>query len=200
MKKTIWQPLVIGLVCGALAGIAIVTGLSFLTPGVTDNTIGFYGSLLLLAAALGGPLAGAIATLILVIVSTLFGPPDMAAILSDPINFWSNLLAVGTTVILVGFAYRIIFERLKMPVRLLAWAGIVIAYYVILIPASLFPQYFLSGEPLSEIPSAIQYGYKIYAPQAIFDIVITSLVFVALPSAHLHPLWYESKNTPEQIR
>jgi len=59
MKKTIWRPLVLGVVSGLLAGIATVTGLSFLTPGSTNNTIGFYMTLFLLAAALGGPLAGA---------------------------------------------------------------------------------------------------------------------------------------------
>ena len=51
MKKTIWQPLVLGVVLGLLAGIATVTGLSFLTPGITDNAIGFYVTLFLLAAA-----------------------------------------------------------------------------------------------------------------------------------------------------
>jgi hypothetical protein len=100
VKKTIWQPLALGVVLGVLAGISTATGLSFLTSGITDNAIGFYGTLLLLAAALGGPLAGVIASTLLITISTLFGPPDMKAVLSDPIAFWSNLLAVGTTVAL----------------------------------------------------------------------------------------------------
>lgn len=198
MKKTIWQPLVLGAVLGLLAGIATVTGLSFLTPGITANAIGFYVTLFLLAAALGGPLAGATAPAVFVIVSALFSPPEMKEIITIPAVFWSNLLALGTTVALVGFAYRLIFERFKMPARLLPWAGIVIAYYFISIPSSVTPQYFLLGDPTSEILPAVLYGYKIYIPQAIFDIFFTSLVFIALPKRYCRPLWYEPKQAPAQ--
>ena len=62
MKKIIWQPLVLGIVLGSLAGISMVTGLTFLTPGIATNVIGFFVTLLLLSAALGGPLAGIIAS------------------------------------------------------------------------------------------------------------------------------------------
>jgi len=196
MKKKFWQPLAFGTILGSLAGAATVTGLSFLTPGITDNVIGFYVTLFLLAAALGGPLAGAIASTILVIVSTLFGTPDMKTILSDSVTFWSNLFALGTTIALVGFAYRLIFERLKIPARLLAWSGIVIAYYAISIPSSIIPQYLLHGNPATEILPAILFGYETYVPQAIFDIFITSLVFIALPERYRGPQWVEPKNVP----
>jgi hypothetical protein len=198
MKKTIWQPLVLGVVLGLLAGIANVTGLSFLTPGITDNAIGFYGTLFLLAAALGGPLAGAIAPALWVIISTLFGPPDIKAVLSDPVVIWSNLLALGTLTALIGFAYCLIFERVVMPARLLPWAGIVIAYYVITLPSAMIPQYYLGGEPTYEILPAILGAYKDYIPQAIFDIFITSLVFIALPARYRRPLWYGPKKVPDQ--
>lgn len=196
MRKTIWQPLVLGAMLGLLAGIATITGLTFLTPGITDNAIGFYVTLFLLAAALGGPLAGALAAAIMVTMSALFGAPDIKEILSDPVVFWSNLLAVGTTLVLLGFAYRLIFEHLKMPVRLLACAGIVIAYYAISTPSTITPQYLLHDSPASEILPAILYGYKTYFPQAIFDIFITSLVFIALPARYARPLWYKPKQVP----
>jgi len=193
VKTKIWQPLVLGVVLGMLAGIATVTGLSFLTLGITENAIGFYVTLFLLAAALGGPLAGAIAPALWVIISALYGPPEIKEIITVPAVFWSNLLALGTTVALVSFGYRLIFERLKMPVRLLAWAGIIIAYYFISIPSSVIPQYLLLGDPTSEILPAVLFGYKTYIPQAIFDIFFTSLVFIALPRRYLKPLWYEPK-------
>ena len=115
MKKTIWQPLILGTALGLLAGIATVTGLSFLTPGITANAVGFYGTLLLLSAALGGPLAGAIASAVFLVISALFGSPDFKAVITVPAVFWSNLLVVGTILALVGFAYRFIFERWRMP-------------------------------------------------------------------------------------
>ena len=189
MKKTIWLPLVLGFVMGLLAGIAMVTGLSFLTPGITDNAIGFYVTLFLLAAALGGPLAGAIAPILWVIITASYGSPEMVEALSSPYTYWSNLIALSTSTALVGFAYRLIFERVKMPLRLLPWAGIVIAYYVITLPSAIIPQYYISGEPGYEILPAILASYKIYIPQAIFDIFFTSLVFIALPARYLKPLW-----------
>ena len=198
MKRTIWRPLVLGVVFGLLAGVATVTGLSFLTPSITENAIGFYVTLFLFAAALGGPLAGAIASAFWVIISALFGPPDIKAVLSDPIVFWSNLLALGTLTALVGFAYRLIFERVKMPARLLLWAGIVIAYYFITLPSAIIPQYYLVGDPTYEILPAVLGAYTDYIPQAIFDIFITSLVFIALPLSYVRPLWYETKKAPEQ--
>ena len=198
MKKAIWQPLLLGGVLGMLAGIATASGLSFLAPGITDSAIGFYVTLFLLAAAQGGPLAGAIASTLWVIISTLFGPPDMKAIIGIPSIFWSNLLALGTFMALVGVAYRWIFERMKMPARLLPWAGIVIAFYLITLPSAIILQYFLLGDPTSEILPAVLSSYKTYIPQAIFDIVFTSLVFIALPARYRRPLWYESKKASKQ--
>jgi hypothetical protein len=198
MKKTIWQPIVLGIIFGSLAGIASATGLTFLVSGITDNAIGFYITLFLLAAALGGPLAGAIAPALWVTILAWFGPPEMVTVISDPNTFWSNIIALGTMTALVGFAYRLIFERGKMPAGLVAWASIVIVYYLIALPAAIIPQYLLSGDPIPEILPAVLGGYMDYLPQAIFDIFFTSLVFIALPARYRRPLWYEAKKVPDQ--
>jgi hypothetical protein len=197
MKRTIWRPGVLGVIFGLLAGITSVTGFLFIVPGTdSDNAVGFYMILLLLAAALGGPLAGAIASTLLITLSSFSGSPDQQAIMSDPVVFWTNMLVVGTLVALVGLAYRLIFERTKMPVRLLLWAGIVIVMYIINSPANLVLQYYLYGE-VGVLP-AILGAYRVYVPQAIFDIVFTSLVFIALPSSYTRPLWYEPAKALEQ--
>jgi len=198
MKKTIWQPIVLGTIFGWLAGIASVTELTFLVSGITDNAIGFFITLFLLAAALGGPLAGAIAPVLWVTISAWFGPPELAAVISNPNTFWSNIIALATMTALVGFAYRLIFERIKMPARLVAWASIVIVYYLIALPAAIIPQYLLSGDPIFEILPAVLGGYTDYLPQVIFDIFITCLVFIALPARYRRPLWYEAKKVPDQ--
>jgi len=200
VKKTIWQPMVLGIVLGSLAGISMVTGLTFLTPGIVTNAIGFFVTLLLFSAALGGPLAGIIASTLMIIISALFGSPEMKAVITIPAVFWSNVLMLGMIETLVGFGYRFIFERLKMPARLLPWAGIVIAYYLLNSPISITLQCFLLGNPLSEVLPEVLYSYQTYVPQAIFDIFITSLIFIALPARYLRPLWYESKRTPVQLR
>jgi hypothetical protein len=195
MKRTIWRPGVLGVIFGLLAGITSVTGFLFIVPGTdSDNAVGFYMTLLLLAAALGGPLAGAIASTLLITLSNFFGSPDQQAIMSDPVVFWTNLLVVGTLVALVGFAYRSIFERVKMPGRLLLWAGIVIAFYILNSPANLVPQYYFHGE-VGVLP-AILTSYSVYIPQAIFDIFCTSLVFIALPARYRRPLWIKVAPVP----
>jgi hypothetical protein len=198
VKKTIWQPLVIGIVFGLLAGIAMVSGLSFLLSSTeVSNAIGFYMTLFLLSAAIGGPLAGAITSTICVTFVAIFGPPEMREVLSDPLTLWSNMFVTGMLVALVGFAYRLIFERVKMPVRLLPWAGIVIAYYILSGPINISIQFFLHGEA-GGILSAILNSYRTYIPQALFDIFFTSLVFIALPSSYTRPRWYESKQMPDR--
>jgi nitrate/nitrite transporter NarK len=196
MKKIIWLPPVIGVAFGLLAGIAMISGLSFLLSSTeASNVIGFFMVLFLLSAALGGPLAGAITSTICVLFVAMFGAPDMKAVSSDPVVLWTNVVVMGTLVALIGFAYRLIFEHVKMPARLLPWAGLVIAFYLLSSPINIGIQFTLKGE--AGILSAVLGSYKDYIPQAIFDIFFTSLVFTALPARYRRPLWYESKKAPE---
>ena len=198
MKKTIWRPLVLGGILGLLAGISTVSGLSFIVPSTidTDNAIGFFMILLLLAAALGGPLAGAIASSLLITITAFFGSAEMREIIGDPVNFWTNMFVVGILMVIVGLAYRWIFERVKMPARLLPWAGVVIFVHILNSPANIAVQSYIKGE--SGILPEILASYKTYIPQAIFDIFFTSLVFIALPAPYRKPLWYESKKAPDR--
>lgn len=188
-KRTFWLPLALGVAFGLLAGIATVTGLSFMTPGTNiENAIGIWMTLILLSAALGGPIAGLITSTLFILIATFFGPPDMKAVLNDPINFWTNIIVTGIFAALVGFIYRFIFERNKLLTRLLLWAGTVIAFYLISSPFTIGIQFFLHGET-GALP-AILSSYRIFLPQAMFDIFFTSLVFIALPRRFNRPSWY----------
>ena len=196
MKKTIWLPLVLGTTFGLLAGLGIIADLSFIVSSKnTDNIIGFWMTLSLLASALGGPLAGVIASILLVIISNFYGPPEMQAIANDPVIFWTNFFVLGMLMVLVGFAYRFIFERVELPQRLIWWVGIVILVHVVNIPANLILQHYFHNE--TGVWPVILSAYRIYVPQALFDIFITSLVFIALPMRYTRPLWYEMKQASE---
>lgn len=193
MKKTILRPVAFGSMLGLLAGLATTAGLTFLiSTSETSNAIGIYSILILLAAALGGPIAGILASTIFLTVTTLYGSPAMKEILSEPVVFWSNAFALGTVLALVALAYRWVFERAKLPMRFIAWAGIVIGYYSLQIPVSMTPQYLLVGD--FELLPALLFAYQSYIPQAVVDIFVTSLIFIALPLAYTHPLWYEPKS------
>ena len=199
MKKTIWQPVLLGVAFGLLAGISITVGLSFVisTP-LTTGVIGFHIVLFLLSASIGGPLAGFITPAICVIFITLFGAPEFVEFLSRPNIFWTNMFVPGMVMALAGIAYRLVFERVKMPTRLLPWVGIVIATYVINSPTILSIQYYFGGDNFATLPSAILSAYKDYIPQAISDIFLTSLIFIALPMRYHRPLWYEPKKSLDQ--
>ena len=204
MKKTIWQPVLLGIAFGLLAGVSITGGLSFIVSNAfTTGLIGFHFVLFLLSASIGGPLAGFITPAISVIFIVLFGAPEYKEILSRPNIFWTNMIVPGMIMALTSFGYRLVFERVKMPARLLPWAGIVIATYVINSPTILSIQYYFGGDNFATLPSAIFSNYQDYIPQAIFDIFITSLIFIALPSRYIRPLWYEKPRTaamPNEIQ
>lgn len=197
MKKTIWQPVVLGVAFGLLAGISMISGLSFMLSSTeASNVIGIYMVIFLLSAALGGPLAGILTSTLCLTLVAIFGPPYMKEVINDPVVFGSNMFMLATLMALIGIAYRLIFERVKMPARLLAWAGIVIAYYVISAPLSIGLQFLLNSE--TDLLPAILRSYRDYIPQAVFDIFFTSLIFIALPARYLRPLWYASKKVQEQ--
>lgn len=191
MKRHTWLPLVLGTVFGLLASVAIITGLSLVLPGPydTENIAGFWMTLTLLAAALGGPLAGVLASTLFITITNLLGPLDLRMIITDPVVYWTNLFVIGILAAFVGFAYRFIYERVKMPARLLYWAGIVIIVYIMNAPGNLILQYYFHNE--KDVLPAILGLYEVYIPQAIFDIFTTSLVFIALPARYRRPLWIE---------
>lgn len=196
MKKTIWLPPLAGLVFGGLAGAATITGLSFLVESPdTSSAIGFFMTLLLLAAAFGGPLAGAIAPAVFISLSLRYGPADMSAVLSEPAVFWTNTIVLGVLFVGVGLAYRQIFERGRMPGRLLPWAGVVLVLYLLTSPINITLQWLLV-EGVEPLP-AILFSYRAYWPQALFDIFVTSLIFVALPERYRRPWWYAPTRAPE---
>ena len=197
MKKTSWVPIVIGIAFGLLSGIANAAGLTFnitLAGGVI-NSIGFYAILYMLSAALGGPLAGFLTAEIDLISLVLVGSPDMKAYFSDPITFWTNSIGVGVSIALVGFAYRLIYQRFKMPMRLLLWIGIVIFYYIVAILFFTISYHFFGVQVQVELSLSEYYltTLKGFLPQLISDIVITSLIWIALPEHYRRPLWYEPK-------
>ena len=201
MKKTIWQPVVLGSAMGMLAGLSTITGLSINVPGTEDligytNTIGIFNILLLLAAALGGPLAGATASTLFFTIAVVFGPPEIKAVFDNIEVFWANLIVVGTLMVLVGIAYRIIYERTEIPALLLLWSTIVIVFYIILLPTNITLQNYMLGDGV-DLP-AILFGYKTYISQAIFDLFFTSLVFIALPKRFRRPFWYTPKQSLKQ--
>ena len=195
MKKTIWQPVILGLAMGLLAGIAMAVGLSISVPDSAGgiNIVGFHMALFLLSAAIGGPVAGAITPITSLVTAILFGPSDLRTALLDPLSFWTNSFVMGAFMALIGIGYRAIFERVKIPARLLPWIVIILAHYALHAPILEFTQ---TGR-VNFLRSMIG-SLDFYTVQILFDIFFTSLVFIALPASFAHPLWYGAKKAADQ--
>jgi MFS family permease len=205
MKKTIWVPVIFGVAMGIIAGITFSTNLAFFGGSSRIAGIGIYGIFWLMAAALGGPLAGGITVSLSIIIGALFG--QMKTALSDPVTFWPNLIIIGFIIYpLVGFAYRLIFERLRLLKRILAWGGIVAGTILIGSPLLTITQFiFKDYSTLSGMYRSVYESfnnnlwlfqiatYKSFLPQVIAYFIITSLIFLALPERYRRPLWCEPK-------
>jgi hypothetical protein len=197
MKKTIWQPVLLGVGCGLLVGIAMAAGLSIThTSADTTNVIGFHMAIYLLSAAIGGPLAGVLSPATSLTFILLFGSPEMKAVLSDPVMFWTNAIVMGGFMALIGFSYQSIYEHMKMPARILPWAGSVFVLYA-LHPSILLILQTNTNDIKIILTKALE-GLKNGALQMLFDIFFTSLVFIALPPSYTHPLWYVPRKAPDQ--
>ncbi len=164
-----------------MAALAIVQGgLVLPIPGtgvVTDpreifTTVG---------AGLTGPIGG-------VIIGFLAGVREPGGIVL------ASILAHTAGGLWVGFSYKkLAYAHFEMPVRLLIWAAIILCYYYVFVITG-----FVLGQAFFYPASSTQYSSLIRdyatisvgaAPEALLTIVVTSLIFSALPSRHRRPLW-----------
>jgi hypothetical protein len=195
MKKTIWMPVLISVIFGVLAGISLSAKLAIITS--SGWVISFFGMLFALAAAFGGPLAGFLTPFITFGICALFGYPELKALASDPLNFWTNIIVIGVAVAAQGFFYRLAYTHVKMPLRLVPWIGIVAFLYFFGTPLLVIVQFSLGmdyGTP--SLWEAITTSVQGYLPQMLFDIVFTCLIWIALPKQYHRPLWYEAPAKP----
>jgi len=163
-------------VFGAVALAVVEARLTLPIPGtgvVTDpreifTTIG---------AGLTGPVGG-------VVIGILAGIREPGGIAL------ASLLAHVSGGLWMGFGYKkLVHERMQMPISVLGWAVLVLAYYYIFaVPGFVIGLALFYGEDTSLIRA---YGIlgRGALPEALLTTLITTLVFVALPRRHRRPLW-----------
>ena len=192
MKKTTWLPLVLGTGLGILAGISLAANIGYTDP--SSYSIMVYGIFLLFAFALGGPLSALITVIIAVMAAALGGYPAI----KDTYDIYPLLLIVNPLAniiagVVCGLAYRFVYQRMKMPARLLPWVGIVAAYYIIVIWITEVGTRALI--PDAQLMSGFFEILRASSPQMLSDILITSVIWIVLPERYRRPLWYEPKPT-----
>lgn len=194
MKKTIWVPIVGGLIFAALSFLITVADI---TVQISDDLIlGPWEIINTLSATLFGPIGLLITELGLDISGYLYliggvypAPQDLYFVAGD-------FVAHSVSMLVVAFGYRYIYRRTKMPRLLAGWVLLVGIYY--LMEVALAVTLFNIAVP------GLGASYAVYFNNVRLEFVlvtiVTSLVLLALPERYRRPQWVEPKNAPEQRR
>ena len=192
MKKTIWIPIVGGLIFGTLSFLISAANITITIS--KDLILGPWEILNALSAALIGPIGLLITELGLDTSGYLYFIKGVYPAPQDIYFMMGNYIAHVVAMMIVAFGYRFIYERMKMPRLLAGWVLIMGIYYLVgvTLQVSLFNM---------AVPGlgATYMGYfsnvRVEFPLVT---VITSLILLALPGRYLRPQWYESKKASDQ--
>ena len=139
-----------------------------------------------LGAALTGPIGGAV-----------------VAFIADSARPSSNFKAIIILVhilggLWMGLSYKtLVYQRLKMPLLLAGWMGLVLVYYyLILAPAVLLmvafgfspPEFIQSPNPMT-LWQLYFSAAKLGTNEALFTVILSTIVIAALPPKYRRPLW-----------
>lgn len=194
VKKTIWIPIVGGLIFGILS--FLITAANITVQISDDLILGPWEIINSLSAALFGPIGLLVTELGLDISGYLYlirgaypAPQDLFFMVGD-------FVAHSVAMLFVAFGYRFIYQRMKMPRFLAGWVLIMGIYYLVgvILQVSLF----------NVVVPGLGASYAVYFSNVrlefILVTVITSLVLLALPERYRRPQWIEPKNAPDQNR
>lgn len=187
MKKTIWIPIVGGLIFGSLSYLTTVADLTIQIS--EDLILGPWEVFNAISAALFGPIGLLITELGLDISAYVYLIRGVYPAPQDELFLVGNYIAHVAAMLLVAFGYRFIYQRIKMPRLLAGWFLIIGIYY-------------LSGVTLSVIlhnlavpglgATYVDYFNSVRL-EFIIVTVITSLILLALPERYRKPQWYDLK-------
>jgi hypothetical protein len=197
MKKTIWLPLLFGIAMGVLAGLVNIGNLTYMSP--TGWPVGFYNVFLFLAAALGG-WPGAISEIIMITIINSLGPLEWREAIG-PAMYWANVVTEAIFLLpLMALGYQALYKRFSMPMRLLPWAGLIITFYALDVVIIRLLHWLFEGRlPDAVLMSKILAGYQSWIPQVISDLLLTSLIWLALPEKWRRPFWSPVEGTRRGI-
>jgi len=194
VKKTIWMPLVLGAALGLVDFISLAV--NFLIPLGPLGATGPQEIFLTISAALGGPLGLLVANFLHESGVFLFFlknelSPDL--LWSSGVLFaTADLVAHLVALLAVAYGYRFLYQRAqKLYVFCAGWVLIVCIYYGLLV----FLQFFLLGLVVTGVPG-LSVLYQNNLPEFAVVIIVSTLIWIALPARYRKPLWYEVQPVP----
>jgi hypothetical protein len=194
MKKTIWIPLVLGITLGLLDFLSL--GVHWVIRIANFGAIGPQEILVIISAALGGPLSGFVTNFLQELGMHIFllkGDFPGQRLLEVSISI-ADFIAHTLALFAVAYCYRFLYQRAKKAIIFfVGWILITVIYYILLLPLqSLLHNLLVPGLlPLSTLVRGSPLEFLMVA-------IISTLILIALPARYRRPLWYESKKAPEQ--
>jgi hypothetical protein len=193
VNKTIWIPVVGGLIFGALSFLTTVA--NFIIQVSEDLILGPWEILNTLSAVLFGPIGLLITELGLDISGYLYLIKGVYPAPQDIYFMIGNYIAHCAALLFVAFGYRFIYMRMKMPRLLAGWALVMGIYYLVGVTLSAS----LHNIAVPGLGATFM-GY--FSSSVLLEFVlvtiITSLILMALPERYRRPQWYEPKQTPDR--
>jgi hypothetical protein len=191
VKKTIWIPVVGGLIFGVLS--FLISAANITIEISKDLILGPYEILDTLSAALFGPIGLVITQLGMDSGAYWYFIKDVYPGLQGIYFMIGDYIAHSVAMVVVMFCYSFIYTRIKLPRLLVGWILVMGIYYVILVllQVTLFN---------IVVPGGATYMnyFRNVRIEFILVTVITSLVLLALPERYRKPQWYEPKKAPGQ--
>jgi PAS domain S-box-containing protein len=179
-----WKSLSASVVCGLTAHLMLVSEVYIRIPGtqiLTDPRE--------IVVSLGAALSGPVGAIILGIFSGLYhAVPEFRIYV-----IMGHIVAA----VAVGILYKMwLYERFRMPSMLFGWAILLLVYYglvlsIIALTMQLTDHQLyvrMLGAPAGFGAELLKL-YEAVIPEFILTLVITSFVFIALPSRYRRPLW-----------
>lgn len=185
VKKTIWIPLVGGLISGTLSFLISVADITvhlsedlILGPWEIINTLsaGLFGPIGLLITQLGMDFGG----YLYLIKGAFPSPQDICFMLGDYI---AHTLAM----FLVAFSFRYTYSRMKMPRLLIGWILVMGIYYLLEVTLAVT----LFNIAVPGLGASYADYFSNVRLEFVLVTVITSLALVALPERYRRPHWVE---------
>ena len=192
MKKTIWIPILGGLIFAALSFLITVANITIQIPD--DLILGPWEIINSLSAALFGPIGLLITELGLDISGYLYSIKDVYPAPQDIYFMVGNYIAYVVAMLVVAFVYRFIYQRMKIPALLAGWLLLMVIYYLV----GVILQVFLFNLAVPGLGASYSVYFNNVRLVFILVTVITSLILLALPERYRKPQWYESKYETDQ--
>ena len=193
VKKTIWIPVVIGMVSAAL--IIFAAEAQFFIPLGNDTEMGIGELFTTLSAALGGPIASIITLLLVygvIIILHIDLYPDLPSIYIPLADATAHLCAM--LVVAIGY-FKLLYPRArKTSIFLVGWFLMVgVYYYLAFLPLEVVLLNLIDPGFGATYPSFA----RNFIPEFLGTALITSLMWFAAPARYRRPQWVELKNAPD---